>query len=126
MKPGLGRSSGGGNGNPLQHSCLENIHGQRSLAGYSPWGPKESDITERLSPAQHIMVFKTKCFLHTEKKKILNLNYLRSGRSQGLGSREGRGRENTLNPRVQHMAGVSEVPPTLAPTLTAVSEHLTG
>ena len=21
-------------------------HGQRSLAGYSPWGPKESDMTE--------------------------------------------------------------------------------
>ena len=24
-------------------------HGQRSLAGYSPWGCKESDVTERLS-----------------------------------------------------------------------------
>ena len=23
-------------------------HGQRSLVGYSPWGPKESDMTERL------------------------------------------------------------------------------
>ena len=22
------------------------FHGQRSLAGYSPWGPKESDMTE--------------------------------------------------------------------------------
>ena len=31
--PGLGRSPGGGNGNPLQYSCLENPHGQRSLAG---------------------------------------------------------------------------------------------
>ena len=38
--PGLGRSPGGGHGNPLQHSCLENPHGQRSLAGYSPWGLK--------------------------------------------------------------------------------------
>ena len=47
--PGLGRSPGGGHGNPLQHSCLENPHGQRSLAGYSPWGRKESDTTERLS-----------------------------------------------------------------------------
>ena len=26
----------GGYGNPLQYSCLENLHGQRSLAGYSP------------------------------------------------------------------------------------------
>ena len=29
---------GGGHGNLLQYSCLENLHGQRSLAGYSPWG----------------------------------------------------------------------------------------
>ena len=28
----------GGYGNGLQYSCLENPHGQRSLAGYSPWG----------------------------------------------------------------------------------------
>ena len=48
---GLGRSLGGGNGNPLQYSCLENPHGQRSLEGYSPWGRKESDITEHLSTA---------------------------------------------------------------------------
>ena len=33
--PRLGRSSGGGHGNPLQYSCMENPHGQRSLAGYS-------------------------------------------------------------------------------------------
>ena len=47
--PGLGRPPGGGHGNPLQDSYLENPHGQRSLAGYSPWGHKESDITEQLS-----------------------------------------------------------------------------
>ena len=40
--PGLGRSPGGGDGNPLQYSCLENTHGQRSLEGYSPWGRRES------------------------------------------------------------------------------------
>ena len=34
--PGLGRSPGGGHGNPLQYSCLQNPHGQRSLVGYSP------------------------------------------------------------------------------------------
>ena len=32
-----------GNGNPLQYSCLDN-----SIVGYSPWGHKESDMTERL------------------------------------------------------------------------------
>ena len=44
--PGLGRSPGGGLGNPLQYSCLENLCGQGSLAGYSPQGCKESDMTE--------------------------------------------------------------------------------
>ena len=44
--PGLGRSPEGRHGNPLQCSCLENLHGQKGLAGYSPWGCKESDMTE--------------------------------------------------------------------------------
>ena len=47
--PGLGRSPEGGHGNPLQYSCLKNPHEQRSLEGYSPWGPKELDMSERLS-----------------------------------------------------------------------------
>ena len=47
--PGLGRSPEGGHGNPLQYSCLDNPHGQRSLAGYSLWSCKESDMTEQLS-----------------------------------------------------------------------------
>ena len=45
----LERSPGGGRCNPLQYSCLENPHGQRSLVGYSPWGHKESDMTEQLN-----------------------------------------------------------------------------
>ena len=44
--PGSGRFPGGGHGNPLQYSCLENPMDQRSLVGYSPWGHKESDTTE--------------------------------------------------------------------------------
>ena len=46
---GLGRSPGGGRGNPLQYSCLENPHGQRSRASYSLRGHKESYVTEHLS-----------------------------------------------------------------------------
>ena len=42
--PGLGRSSGEGNGNPLQYACLEN---PMDLVGYTPPGCKESDITEQ-------------------------------------------------------------------------------
>ena len=44
--PGLEKSPVGGNGNPLQYSCLENPMHQRILVGYSPWGHKESDTTE--------------------------------------------------------------------------------
>ena len=40
--PEWGTFPGGGSGNPLQYSCLENPHGQRSLVGYSPRGCKES------------------------------------------------------------------------------------
>ena len=36
--PGLGWSPGGGHGNLLQYSCLENPRGQRSLVQYSLWG----------------------------------------------------------------------------------------
>ena len=42
---GSERSPVGGNGYPLSYSCLENS--TRSLVGYSPWGRKESDTTER-------------------------------------------------------------------------------
>ena len=34
--PRSGRAPGGGNGSPLQYSCLENPHGWKSLAGYIP------------------------------------------------------------------------------------------
>ena len=54
--PGLGRFPRGGHGNPLQYSCLENPHGQRSLVGYGPWGRKEVDTTEQPSIAQCVYV----------------------------------------------------------------------
>ena len=43
---GSRRSPGQGHGSPLQYSSLGNPYGQRSLAGYSPSGSIESDITE--------------------------------------------------------------------------------
>ena len=41
------------------------FHGQRSLVGNSPWGHKESDMTERMS---------TNTQTKEAKKKIMNLN----------------------------------------------------
>ena len=55
--PRLGRSLGGGHGHPLQYSCLENPHGQRSLVDCSPRGRKESDmtaVTEHACMYQHL------------------------------------------------------------------------
>ena len=55
--PGSGRSPGEGNGNPLQYSCLENpMEGGAWWVGYSPWGCKESDTTERLHSHFHSQV----------------------------------------------------------------------
>ena len=71
--PGLGRSPGGGHGNPLQYSCLENPHGQRSLAGYSPWGHKESDMTEQLSTHRCIFSLRMSLFGALEQKLFWHL-----------------------------------------------------
>ena len=60
LSAGILRSPGGGHGNPPQYSCLENPHGQKSLAGpqFNPWGRKESDTTGQLS------MQKLKAFCH--------------------------------------------------------------
>ena len=42
--PETGRCPGEGNSNPVQYSCLGNL--MSNLAVYSPWGHKESDMTE--------------------------------------------------------------------------------
>ena len=54
---GSGRSPGGGHGNPLQYSCLENPMDREAWRGYSPWGRKESDPTEATKHAQSLSLF---------------------------------------------------------------------
>ena len=70
--PGLGRSPEEGNNYPLQYSCLENPHGQRSLAGYSPWARKESNMTEQLTLdfSQHCVIVFSDKVLHSFVKFI--------------------------------------------------------
>ena len=46
--PGSGRSLGGGQGNPLQYSCL-------GLVSYSPWDHKESDMNEVIQQQQQAL-----------------------------------------------------------------------
>ena len=51
--PGSGISPGEGDENPLQYSYLENPM-DRGAWRASPWGCRESDITERLSTHSEI------------------------------------------------------------------------
>ena len=51
--PGLGRSPGKGNGNPLQDSCLENSMDR-------PWDQKELDTTEQLTLSHFDSAYKLK------------------------------------------------------------------
>ena len=69
--PGMGRSPGEGNSNPLQYSCLEDPHGQRRLVGYSPCGHQESDTTESLS-THALCLYKLNIYL---KMKIFWRNF---------------------------------------------------
>ena len=75
--PGLGRSPGEGNGNPLQYSCLENPQGLRSLVGYSPWRHKEPDTTERL----HLM-----CYSNSLWKQLIFNDGLFTSNGEGSGN----------------------------------------
>ena len=45
--PGLGRSPGAGNGNPLQYSCLENPMGRGAWRAPVLGVAKETDTTEQ-------------------------------------------------------------------------------
>ena len=78
--PCVERSPGGGNGNPGQYSCLQNPHRQRSLAGYSPQGHKEQDMTEaaELSLSYLILLNASKYDIHNQL-----LAYTVDGLSEG-------------------------------------------
>ena len=67
--PGLGRFPGGGHSNTLQYSCLENPPGQRSLAGYSPWGHKEWDTTQQLSTCNKPLRYGMR--VHYSRKNVI-------------------------------------------------------
>ena len=69
FSPWTGLSPGGGHGNPLQYSCLENLYGQRSLAGKSPWGLKESDMIKATYQA-HIKYISPKLWPHDAKSQL--------------------------------------------------------
>ena len=54
--PGSRRSPGGGNGNPLQYSCLQNSWTRGAQRVKSPWGHKELDMTEHMALQTNFMI----------------------------------------------------------------------
>ena len=80
--PGLGRSPGGGHGNPLQYSLSGESHGQRSLVGYSPWCCKELDRTEKLSMHTHTHTFYNRKKVSLPKPIFKNLSWSEEGRNK--------------------------------------------
>ena len=70
---GSGRSPGEGNGNPV--FLPGKSHGWRSLAGYSPWGCKESDMTERLHSMQLFKKFPKELFFKIDNDNLV-LNFI--------------------------------------------------
>ena len=69
--PGLGRSPGGGHGNPPQYSCL---------AGYSSWGCKESDRTD----CQHTRTPDPKRYLQGRKTALHCFSWRKHGKQSTL------------------------------------------
>ena len=68
--PGSGRSPAGGNGYPLQYSCLENPKDRGAWQG--PWGCKQLDLTERLSIYTHTMLHRKKKYIAYRENKDKN------------------------------------------------------
>ena len=74
MIPGSGRSPGGGHGNPPVFLPGES-HGQRNLAGYSPSGHKELDMTEATEHStQHVI---SEYSNHCQKTLTVNRYFLK-------------------------------------------------
>ena len=89
--PGLGRSPEEGNGQPIPVFLPGEFHGERSLVGYSSWGHKESDVTERLrhTPSDTWNILCPVAFFHTPRKdhsvkskRLLNQGMLRSAQGR--------------------------------------------
>ena len=66
--PGLGRSPGGGHGNPLQYSCLGESHGQRS------WQATVHGVTQRWTQLKRLSTHPVK-ILHGLEHRLRNENH---------------------------------------------------
>ena len=102
--PGSGRSPGEGKGSPV--FLPGRFHGQRSLVSYSPWGPKESDTTERLSLSL------TEVCSDTKAASVRGRSHacLRAGADRPESGRQAKGTARGLGARLQPGGGAHQRP----------------
>ena len=75
--PESGRFLGEGEWLPTPVFLPGEFHGQRSLVGYSPWGYKESNMTERLTQTHKLMKgFLTIRVKKAETLRVCSMNFL--------------------------------------------------
>ena len=98
--PGSALSPGGGNGKTLQYPCQDKFHGQRSLAGYSPWIVKSQTWLSMHTYISCILNFlcrfrfSSKGFPHSSVNKESACNSWDPGSTPGLGRSPGEGNGN--------------------------------
>ena len=139
--PGMGRSPGRGNGNPLQYSCLRNSMDRGTWRAVVQRVTKESDTTERLSTERQVTSFWGKGFSHISSfvkfwskavlwnffltwpfKELLNqrMSMIRRLKSQGCGP-ETPCLRLARYPRQRQYLGKSEKFPYSATSLSIIS-----
>ena len=73
--PGLGRSPGEGNGNPLQYSCLEYSMDRRAWQA-TVHGVTESDMTWQLNSERALLKASVTCTAHCQGTVNLIITYV--------------------------------------------------
>ena len=71
--PGYGRSPGGGHGNPLHYSCLENPHGQKSLMVIVHRVKKSQTGLKQLSTHGHTCFYSRRSKIQINRKDKMNI-----------------------------------------------------
>ena len=76
--PGLGRSPGGGYGNLVQYSCLEDLTDRGAWWATIHRVTKSQILLQRLKMHTHIVQYKNACnfYIHWEAKKLMWLTLL--------------------------------------------------
>ena len=102
--PGSGRSPGGGHGNPLQYSSLENSTDREAWQAIVHWAAKSWTRLKRLSTAQHTYIYthtdlSSTCFLGSMVSFLLSSLFVFFGHTGQLWDLSSPTRDQTPGPQ---------------------------